>query len=76
MRQGFLTPGRTHCLRYGILEPAEIVANLSGERTQTSKVDGVQCDRNQFDGLGRNPLVRLVLANFGGESKYAVKVAE
>ncbi|MFS8101671.1 hypothetical protein LFM09_31545 [Lentzea alba] len=35
-----------------------------------------QRDWNQLDGLGRNPLVRLVLANFGGESKYAEKVAE
>ncbi|GAA3686066.1 hypothetical protein GCM10022267_86120 [Lentzea roselyniae] len=35
-----------------------------------------QRDWNQLDGLGRNPLVRLVLANFGGESRYAERVAE
>ncbi|MDX8050383.1 ABC transporter substrate-binding protein [Lentzea sp. BCCO 10_0798] len=153
----FCLQNSTHCLRYGVLEPAELVADLSGERPRMSKMDGVQCvglsekpgrfaygdpatqnnddaevgelakliaeendraakvkdrsvvtivvatmlssservkrdlsagvnelrgaylaqrDWNQLDGLGRNPLVRLVLANFGGESKYAVKVAE
>ncbi len=146
-----------NCLRYGIYEPAELVADLSGKRPRLSKTDGVQCvglsekpgrfaygdpasqnnddaeveelakliaeendrvarvkdrvvvtivvatmlsstervkrdlsagvnelrgaylaqrDWNQLDGLGRNPLVRLVLANFGGESKYAEQVAE
>ncbi|MDT7788592.1 MAG: hypothetical protein QOF58_7011 [Pseudonocardiales bacterium] len=145
-----------NCLRYGIYEPRELVADLAGKRTRLSKLDGVQCiglsekpgrfaygdpalqnnddaeveelakliaeendraakvrdrsvvtivvatmlssnervkrdlsagvnelrgaylaqrDWNQLDGLGRNPLVRLVLANFGGESKYADRVA-
>ncbi|MET8761695.1 hypothetical protein [Lentzea sp. NPDC004782] len=146
-----------NCLRYGIYEPKDLVADLAGRRPRLSKMDGVQCiglsekpgrfaygdptlqnnddaeveelakliaeendrvakvsdrsvvtivvatmlsstervkrdlsagvnelrgaylaqrDWNQLDGLGRNPLVRLVLANFGGESKYAEKVAE
>jgi ABC-type branched-subunit amino acid transport system substrate-binding protein len=146
-----------NCLRYGIYEPEELVADLAGRRPHLSKMDGVQCiglsekpgrfaygdptlqnnddaeveelakliaeendraakvpdrsvvtvvvatmlsstervkrdlsagvnelrgaylaqrDWNQLDGLGRNPLVRLVLANFGGESRYAEKVAE
>ncbi|MET9229687.1 hypothetical protein [Lentzea sp. NPDC003310] len=153
----FYLQDSTHCLRYGIIDPRELVADLAGERPRLSKMDGVQCvglsekpgrfaygdpatqnnddaeveelakliaeendraakvkdrevvtivvatmlssservkrdlsagvnelrgaylaqhDWNQLDGLGRNPLVRLVLANFGGESKYAVKVAE
>ncbi|MGW6447935.1 hypothetical protein [Lentzea sp. NPDC055074] len=153
----FYLQSSTNCLRYGVLEPSELVADLSGARLRLSKMDGVQCvglsekpgrfaygdpatqnnddaeveelakliaeenaraakvkdrsvitivvatmlssgervkrdlsagvnelrgaylaqrDWNQLDGLGRNPLVRLVLANFGGESKYAEKVAE
>ncbi|MDX8146156.1 ABC transporter substrate-binding protein [Lentzea sp. BCCO 10_0061] len=153
----FYLQNSTNCLRYGVLEPAELVADLRGERTRMSKMDGVQCvglsekpgrfaygdpaaqnnddaeveelatliaeendratkvkdrsvvtivvatmlssservkrdlsagvnelrgaylaqrDWNQLDGLGRNPLVRLVLANFGGESKYAENVAK
>ncbi|MEV6238933.1 hypothetical protein [Lentzea sp. NPDC051838] len=145
-----------NCLRYGLYEPAELVADLAGKRTRLSKLDGVQCvglsekpgrfaygdatlqnnddaeveelakliaeendrvakvkdrdvvtivvatmlssgervkrdlsagvnelrgaylaqrDWNQLDGLGSNPLVRLVLANLGGESKYAERVA-
>ncbi|MET9628087.1 hypothetical protein ABZX92_11550 [Lentzea sp. NPDC006480] len=145
-----------NCLRYGIYEPRELVADLAGRKPHLSKMDGVQCvglsekpgrfaygdpalqnnddaeveelakliaeendraakvqdrsvvtivvatmlssnervkrdlsagvnelrgaylaqrDWNQLDGLGRNPLVRLVLANLGGESKYAERVA-
>ncbi|WP_439664429.1 hypothetical protein ACSHWB_25125 [Lentzea sp. HUAS TT2] len=144
------------CVRYGVLEPAELVADLTGKSPRLSKMDGVQCiglsekagrfaygdpatqnnddaeveelakliaeendratkvkdrsvvtivvatmlssservkrdlsagvnelrgaylaqrDWNQLDGLGRNPLVRLVLANFGGESAHAEFVA-
>jgi ABC-type branched-subunit amino acid transport system substrate-binding protein len=153
----FYVQSSNNCLRYGIFEPDELVADLAGQRTRLSKLDGVQCvglserpgrfaygdpasqnnddaeveelakliaeenaraakvkdrkvvtivvatmlssnervkrdlsagvnelrgaylaqrDWNQLDGVGRNPLVRLVLANFGGESKYAEKVAE
>lgn len=153
----FYLQDSTHCLRHGILEHAELVADLSGERMRMSKMDRLQCvglaekpgrfaygdpatqnnddaeveelakliakknaraakvkdrdvvtavvatmlssservkrylaagvnklrgaylaqrDWNQLDGLGRNPLVRLVLANFCGACKYAVKVAE
>ncbi|MEU7480955.1 hypothetical protein AB0A63_33610 [Lentzea sp. NPDC042327] len=153
----FYLQNSTHCLRYGIYEPGELVADLSGHRTRLSKVDDVQCvgmserpgrfahgdptlqnsddaevgelaqliadenarvakakDRpsvtivvatmlsstervkrdlsagvnelrgaylaqhewNQLDGIARNPLVRLVLANFGGESAHARVVAE
>ncbi|KOV79121.1 hypothetical protein [Nocardia sp. NRRL S-836] len=146
-----------HCLRYGIYEPDELVADLAGERPRLSKVDDVQCvgiserpgrfahgdptlqnsddaevgelaqliadenarvdkaaelpkvtivvaamlsskerlkrdlsagvnelrgaylaqhEWNRLDGVARNPLVRLVLANFGGESAHAKVVAE
>jgi ABC-type branched-subunit amino acid transport system substrate-binding protein len=153
----FYVQSSNYCLRYGLYEPRELVADLAGKSTRMSKVDGVQCvglsekpgrfaygdpasqnnddaeveelakliaeendraakvkdrsvvtivvatmlsstervkrdlsagvnelrgaylaqrDWNQLDGLGRNPLVHLVLANFGGESKYAENVAE
>ncbi|NKE58727.1 ABC transporter substrate-binding protein [Lentzea sp. PSKA42] len=153
----FYLKSSNHCLRYGILEPGELVADLAGKRPYLSEMDGVQCvglsekpgrfahgdpasqnnddaeveelakliaeendraakvkdrhvvtivvatmlssgervkrdlsagvnelrgaylaqrDWNQLDGLGRNPLVRLVLANFGGESVHAAEVAE
>ncbi|ANZ34960.1 hypothetical protein BBK82_01605 [Lentzea guizhouensis] len=153
----FYLHNSTHCLRYGIYEPSELVADLAGDRLRLSKVDEVQCigmserpgrfaygdptlqnsddaevgelakliadenarvakakDRpnvtivvatmlsskervkrdlsagvnelrgaylaqrewNLLDGVARNPLVRLVLANFGGESAHAKVVAE
>lgn len=153
----FYVQSSNYCLRYGIFEPAELVAHLAGKRPYLSKVDEVQCvglserpgrfahgdpasqnnddaeveelakliaqendrvakakdrsavtivvatmlssaervkrdlsagvnelrgaylaqrDWNQLDGIGRNPLVRLVLANLGGESGHAVDVAE
>ncbi len=153
----FYLQQKSHCLRYGIYEPHELVADLAGRSTRLSKVDDVQCvgmsekpgrfahgdvslqnnddaeveelakliaaendrvakakdrnavtivvatmlsskervkrdlsagvnelrgaylaqrDWNQLDGIGRNPLVRLVLANFGGESEHAKMVAE
>ncbi|MFC3894149.1 hypothetical protein ACFOWZ_21950 [Lentzea rhizosphaerae] len=152
----FYLQSSNNCLRYGIYDPVDLIADLAGKRPNLSKVDGVQCiglsekpgrfaygdpalqnnddaeveelakliaeendraakvkdrrvvtivvatmlssnervkrdlsagvnelrgaylaqrDWNQLDGLGRNPLVRLVLANFGGESKYAERVA-
>ena len=153
----FYLQSSRNCLRYGIYEPAELVADLRGNSARLSKIDDVQCvglsekpgrfaygdptlqnnddgevaelakliadenarverakDRNavtvvvatmlssrervkrdlsagvnelrgahlaqrewnQLDGIGRNPLVRLVLANFGGESAHAKVVAE
>jgi hypothetical protein len=38
----FYLQDSTHCLHYGVLKPAELVADLSGEHTRTSKMDSMQ----------------------------------